>query len=399
MLKRLLVVLMVFGLFAIQLQAWPWSSLEEKAEKYLAELREISEKAEDLDQIGWNPRVHVLGIKLQELGSPAVQPMINEMLDKKNDWKFRYVVGGILTYEKRNPNDVRLIINAAKIIAMDSQDNIIIRKNAIKFISFLAGSWSILEKDERRKILRELIKMMEDKNSNVSLRWEIIRDLSRFAHRFGEGLFLSLVDALNDENPQIRAITVCTLGVVARTVKRNQIGKILIEHLKCEKNDLVKDQIINEIKIEKLFQAIPLFLESLTNAKYCSKAKAAEILGDWKVEEAIPDLIEVLGTGKGFEKYMAADALGKLRAEAAVGPLIKLLGEDPGLTEKAAEALGKIGNPIAIKPLMKIFKDGEKYQVEDSKEITWALRSLGVSEQKLEELKQRKDMEYIKERK
>ncbi len=375
-----MLILLLGVLIGQPLKGALWDSPEKKAKSYLSEMKKICENAKELEEIGWNPRANILMRKLQALGSPAVQPMINEMLNKNNDWKFRFVVEDLLAYEKRTPDDARLIINAAESIIMDSQDNIVVRRNAVELVSFLAGSWAMLKKDERRQILRNLMNLMENKDIDVSLRWEIVRNLARFAHRFGKEMIEPLLGSLNDSDREIRAIAVNTIGVIARYEEKDKLMEILIEHLKTEKDGLVKSQIIQQMKFKKDKRVIPYLLESLRTGKYCSKADAAELLGVLKVKEAVPLLIEALKDKK--DQYfagMCAEALGNIGDKKAVEPLIEALKNNPPIADDAAKSLAKIGDKRAVPALINVLKSKKTYEFV-KRAVASSLMRLGATE-------------------
>jgi len=417
MLKRIIVVLMLFGFSVFQLQAWPWDSPEKKAKNIVSELEVISSKIENFDQLeslDWNLSFNKIMKEIKGSGDVIVPVLVEEISDTTNYRIFRYLCLNSIVYVKiKKTESCSKVIETLMNIMRDKNETEVLRNAAANALLTVGKSsketggrispWAhwvtLLTSRKRQEIVEGLLSVAIDREEGVdknSARWHAVRALISYSD-YARMIIDSISICLTSKHQDLKAISINTIAGLGLKSEKERVRNLLVMELRKDEKGLAASQTIYWVKVLQIRAAIPLLLEALRTGKYCSKAKAAEILGDWKVEEAIPDLIGVLGTGKGFEKYMAADALGKLRAEAAVGPLIKLLGEDPGLTEKAAEALGKIGNPIAIKPLMKIFKDGEKYQVEGSKEITWALRSLGVSEQKLEELKQRKDMEYRKE--
>jgi HEAT repeat protein len=371
-----------------------------KARIYLSELEEIARKAEDLDQIGWNPRANLLMKKLQGLGNPAVQPTITEMFNKDNDWKFRFVCIDLLHgIEELSEEEGNKIVQSYVEMLWNEGEEGILRGRAAHALERIGVTseahtmteekagiklpqhpWpKLLPSNIKEDIVDTLIVLSLDDGTSNSVRCQSIRALCTY-YDFADSIINSIAPLLSSSNEEIRTTVVNTLGGIGMMAGRDPIGKILVIELQKGERGLTYDQVLFWIKGLKIKESIPLLLESLETGKYCSKAKAAKILGEMKVEEAENELINLLGEGNFDEKCRAAEALGDIGSKKAVEPLIKVLGTNLSVTNRAAEALGKIGDPKAIKPLMEIFKEGKKYHLGATESIPMALMALGATE-------------------
>ena len=397
MLKKIIIFMLIIYPIT-HAYAWPWDPPEKKARIYISELGEIAKKAINIEEIGWNRRARQIIKSLQKLGNPAVQPTINEMLDKDNDWKFRFISIDLLyNIEGLGKAEGKKIIQSyVKMLVDDREETTLRGRVADAFgrigvtleakiqtekkakVELSPHPWpELLSSEERKNIVDTLIALLLDEKSPNSVRVHSIRALSTY-YDFAVVIANSIATLLNSSNVQIRTTTVNSLGGIAMMAEREHIGEILVGELKKGKSDFPSNQVLFWIKGLEIREAIPFLLESLKTEKYCSKRDATEILGKWKVEEAVHDLIQLLKKGRSSERYKAAEALGNIGSKEAVEPLIEVLREGGDLAEKAAAALGKIGDTRAIEPIMEVFQNMEKYNIRASEELPMALMVLGV---------------------
>ena len=376
MFKRFLVVLMVFGLFAIQLQAWPWSSFKKgsqsqvsvrEMERTLSRLEKFAGKIEKMSDVDWNPVYAGLCYTINDYGRAVIPLLLRDVQDKSKDWKYRYMlVDRLIFVEGKEADDQWLICEELMTISENNDEEANLRKNSINALSRLAGTSSLMDDERRREVAKELVGLAKDNREDFQIRWEVIRDLSRFAKHYGDIIEEPLLELSSDTNNRIRASSISTLVTVSNFSQdvsiKSRVNTLLVNRLKVEQDNLVKDQIIYGIKTLKVREAIPLLMESLKIGKYCGKGYAAELLGIMKVREAVPYLIGGLWNEKNsLISYRCSEALGRIGDERAVEPLIELLTKGR-FGESAAIPLAKIGDRGAIQPLIEKLEGDTVFQ-------------------------------------
>jgi HEAT repeat protein len=401
MLRRILVVLIIFCLLTIQLQGWPWDSPDVKAGKYLGKIEVIAKNAETIDQIGWNPRANVLMKKLQKFGSPAVQPTINNMLNKDKDWKFRFVCIDLLHGIKDlDTEDGYKIVQSYVILLWDKNEDVILRERLAHALGRIGVTseahrkteekagielpqhlWpKLLSSEIREDIVDTLIALSLDDGTPISLRYSSIGALCTY-YDFANIIIDSLTNLLNSSNDKLCAGIVNTLGGIGMMAERERIGDILVGVLRTKaKDNLASEQAIFWIKGLKIRAAIPFLLESLENGKYCSKAESAEILGILKVKEAVPLLIDASEQTKdALLAYESIMALGKIGDERALETLLKIVKSEWSTADDAARALGLIGSKRAVPVLIDVLEN-ENTRMSVKKAASVSLMMLGAIE-------------------
>ncbi len=357
---------------------------QREMERTLRRLEKFAGKIEKMSDVNWNPVYAGLCRKINSYGRAVIPLLLRDVQDKSKDWKYRYmVIDRLIFVEGKTPDDQWLICKVLLEIAEDRNENVELRKNSVDALSRLAGASSLMDDERRREVMKGLIKIAEDEGEALWLRWEVLRDLARFAKPFGDEMHESLLRFAEDRHRDIRAISISTLVIIARLTEnetvRDKIKSFLVEEMQVEEDNLVKDQIIFGIKTLKIKEAIPYLLESLKTGKYCHKAVAAELLGMFKVKEAVPLLIEALKEDNRdcMLSGNAAEALGKIGDKRAIKPLIDLLRESKtGTWADAAIALARLNAVEAIGPMMEKFKALKHFD----EEIAMALMALNARE-------------------
>ncbi len=364
--KRKLIVLIILGLISIQLQGWPWGSAKKESqpqvslkemERTLARLEKFAQRIEKLSEVDWNPVYAGLCLTIKDYGSPVVPLLLRDMQDEKKDWKYRYMLMTASIFVKdKTPDDQEKIVDVMMMILRDEAVNKKLMKHCVWVLSRLAETSSLMDGDKREKVAKELVVLAQDNAENLQMRMEILRDLSRFAKRYGEILVEPLMELSTDANNKIRAESMSTLVTVSNFSQdegvKSRINSHLVTRLKIEQDNRVKDEIIFGIKTGEVKEAIPLLMESLKTGKYCHQSRAAELLGIMEVKEAVPLLIEgLMNERNSLIAYRSAEALGNIGDKRAIEPLIDLL-DNVRWGEIAAIPLAKIGDKRAIQPLI-----------------------------------------------
>jgi len=199
-----------------------------------------------------------------------------------------------------------------------------------------------------------------------------------------------LIDALQDEDWQVRAEAATALGKIgdAKAIGplivalgdyetpilpservRQAAAKALVEFGEPAVNPLIyafvdKSGWVRSGAVEVLGEigepAIDPLIETLKSKEYGwgYRSNAAKALGEIGDLRAFDPLIDALQDEYSGVRKEAATALGKIGDPRAVEPLIESLGDkDLGVRESAAQALGKIGDPRAVDPLIDALQD------------------------------------------
>ena len=148
----------------------------------------------------------------------------------------------------------------------------------------------------------------------------------------GSSAFVSLTNALNDENPSVRRNAAWAIGELTNMRPGERSG------------------------------AVPSLISFLTDSDEWIRMAAAQALGELRDYRASEMLIATLSDRHPRVRNIAAWALGELRDEQAVAALCKVLLEDiqPEVRQGAAIALGEIKSPKAIQSLRQALLDPEQ---------------------------------------
>jgi len=249
-----------------------------------------------------------------------------------------------------------------------------------------------------------VIKAQEDKNPKV--RGEASRALGEIRD---VRAIPALVERLGDENEVVRRYTVAALkkfGVSAapaligalkdKTDKNKKVREgaaeilgtigyegatpFLIEALNDEEENVraVAARALGERKDKAAITALVGRLRDKSEGKV-AKAAAARALGEMQDRSAVPALIEALKDENETVRTNACTALGKIRDESAVPELIERLLKDRNakVREEAARALGEIKDKSAVPALIEAI-DVFPMDTDLVFKVSKALRNIGM---------------------
>jgi len=359
--RRFILIILTGVLFCQGLSGAEWKAgfSQWRMERALDALEEFAGEIEDIREINGNMYYAALCKRINSYGREIIPLMLRDLEDKGKDWKYRYMLVDRLVFVKgKTSADQWEICRVLLRLLEDRKEKRELRSNVIDGLSRLAGSSSRMDDRKRVRVMEELLKIADNDGEGHRIRWEVIRDLSRFA-KYDTILLEPMLRLSEEADRDMRAISISNLVTIAHFTHnefiKSRIKSVLVDRLQVEQDDLVKEQIIYGIKTLKVREAIPLLMESLRDGRYCSRAQAAELLGIMKVREAVPLLIEGLKDNTpSMLRYEAALALGKIGDKRAVEPLINIL--NTGSSSAAARALGMLGDKRAVKPLMELLE-------------------------------------------
>ncbi|MGO9121159.1 MAG: HEAT repeat domain-containing protein [Desulfomonilaceae bacterium] len=164
-----------------------------------------------------------------------------------------------------------------------------------------------------------------------------------------QGAVQHLIEALEDEDANIRALATNALGNIESEATIQRLIRM------CWDKDAdvrrVAAHALGKIGTDEAIQTLMKALEDEDAGVRCA---AAFGLGWTDSEAAIQPLIDALEDKDEDVRIAASRALGRMGADEAIEPLIKAFaGKDEDLRYAAAFALGKIGTDAAIRPLIK----------------------------------------------
>ncbi len=329
--------------------------------------------AESLEKIGWKPKnkteeaYYLIAKqkweKLNEIGEPAVQPLIHLLKDENKD--IRENAAKALERMSWKPKDGTE--RAYHLIALQKWDDLLevgepaveplIQSLKDKNRCVREGAIKTLGKIGDRRAVEPLIHVLEDEHKEVrkeaaealdKMDWKPKNNIEYTYYLVGKEKWIRLADEVGEP-----AIT------------------LLIEFLKKDESlgvlwgtadAMVR---IGEPAIEPLMQA-------LKNEDERIRGGAAHALGKMKYSGAVEPLIKALKDESKNVRSKAVGALGKIKDARAVEPLIKALKDKYNcVREEAASALGDLKDERALKPLIQILKgdwyeEGEQdYEEED----------------------------------
>lgn len=373
--QKKLIIFVILGLIPFNLQSWQWGSKRDEThyqashqqmENTLARLEKFAWGIEQMSDVDWNPVYAGLCHTINDYGRAVIPLLLRDVHDKKKDWKYRYMLlqRCVFVNGKTKEDAINIVKEYIEVIkdkeerqevrewAADGLSLMGIQSDEIEGVKRPEAEWfSLLVSEERKRIVSALISVSEDKSEHQKVRWRAIRALSTFSDQ-SEEIIPILMECSNEPSQDIRARAISTLWGIGMTAEKERIGSILVNKLRDEQDNLVKDQIIYGIKTLEVREAIPLLMESLRTGKYCHKSQAAELLGIMKVNDAVPLLIEGLkDESNSLISLRSAEALGRIADKRAVEPLIDLL-RTGRWGETAAIPLAQIGDKRAIQPLM-----------------------------------------------
>ena len=383
MLKKIIILMLTIYPIT-HAYAWPWDPPEKKARVLIEKLERFASELDGVD-VAWNPTYMGLAMKITEFGPVIVPILIEEVLDTTNAWNFRYLCEDRLIFVKGiDRENASMIINTYIKILRDQDEVTELRNNAADALQLIGirteelggvrrpeAHWvSLVTSEKRKEIVKNLISVacnVEEGITQNSARWYSIRALSTYSD-YAEIIVDSISLNLEDPHPHIMAISVNTIGGIGMSAERERIGQILVNELRKGEKGLPSNQVLFWIKGLEIREAIPFLLESLKTERYCSKADAAEILGEMKVEDAVPDLIKLFETTGGISHYKAVEALGKIGDQRAIEPLIEAT-KKGGAYWLVVKALAQLNATEAIETLRECLEKSERFEWDVAKAL------------------------------
>ncbi|MCP4396895.1 MAG: NACHT domain-containing protein [bacterium] len=175
-----------------------------------------------------------------------------------------------------------------------------------------------------------------------------------------------LLEALQDETPQVRRVAVNTLGHLGTA----EAGSSLIALLK-DADDHVRRSVVQVLGKIREMNAVPPLIEALKDENRHIRQAAAQALGFMKAHEAVPALIESVGSADYLLRQAAVEALGRIGDSRALGPLLEALRDREWKARwSAVYALGRIGDAQALPFLHRCLLEEEDVILRKSAAVT-----------------------------
>ncbi|MEW6621324.1 MAG: HEAT repeat domain-containing protein, partial [bacterium] len=285
--------------------------------------------------------------RLIRIGKPGIPFMIGVIKDKKKHWycRIRVFITGCIIGDKR-------VIKPLMEILEDKSDDSRVRSEA----AYRLAKNNLVGAEYLLGILKD--------ESDTCVRIEILRGLGTCLR--DKKAIDALVEALDDENEIVAAISVDGLGFIGG----EKVVEPLINALKNNRHTLVRARAAEALGRTKSKRAIEPLIENLKKGDMW----AADALGELGKEMKGNDRDRIVkALIEGLEIYkinldslswdIAAKALGKIGDKRAVEPLIEALWATKGSSDSwlIINALGEIGDKRAIEPLEKALQD-ERYK-------------------------------------
>ena len=184
-----------------------------------------------------------------------------------------------------------------------------------------------------------------------------------------ERVSLALIEALeSEENPEVRANLVHTLGDLESEVSLEALGRVLGEDPDLE----VRRMAIWALGEMSSPASIPQLLQAIDDEDTEVRSRVAWALGEIDDPAAVPALSRMLAIEKDPEvKRKLVWALGEIEDVAALEGLSEAMSDtDVEVRRMAAWALGELEDPRALTALLKATNDED---VEVRRKVAWAL--------------------------
>lgn len=243
---------------------------------------------------------------------------------------------------------LELLINALE------SENQFVRQGAVKAIGQMSSNGNPNQISD--KVFNYLDSAFEDGNKLV--RREAARSLENISKNMPERAFQSLINALDDEDDEVRRL----LAGVLRCLDSEQAIPQLADALKS-RDPVVRRfaaEALGHTRSEKALE--PLIDTMLFDSTGFVRGEAARSLGRINSRKAVEPLIDALLDENNEGRWGAAEALGRIKAETAADPLILALTDKDDFTRlAAAKALGRIKPKKAIEPLINTLYDWNRF--------------------------------------
>ncbi|MDY9925925.1 HEAT repeat domain-containing protein [Methanosarcina sp.] len=242
--------------------------------------------------------------------------------------------------------------------ALESGNNFM-RQGAVRALGQINSD--VINTDEAlNQIADKVFDFLDDafQDENKFVRREAARSLENISRNMPERALKSLINALDDEDEEVRRL----LAGVLKCLGSEKAVPQLISALKSH-DPIVRRfaaEALGQTKSEKALE--PLIDAMLFDTEGFVKGEAARALGKVKSRRAIEPLIDALLDENNEGRWGAAEALGRIKAETAVEPLILALADRDDFTRlAAAKALGRIKAKKAIEPLINTLYDWNRF--------------------------------------
>ena len=242
--------------------------------------------------------------------------------------------------------------------ALESGNNFM-RQGAVRALGQINSD--VINTDEAlNQIADKVFDFLDDafQDENKFVRREAARSLENISRNMPERALKSLINALDDEDEEVRRL----LAGVLKCLGSEKAVPQLISTLKSH-DPIVRRfaaEALGQTKSEKALE--PLIDTMLFDTDGFVKGEAARALGKIKSRRAIEPLIDALLDENNEGRWGAAEALGRIKAETAVDPLILALADRDDFTRlAAAKALGRIKPKKAIEPLINTLYDWNRF--------------------------------------
>jgi HEAT repeat protein len=274
---------------------------------------------------GGDHRRYVVDL-LEKIGRPAVVPLI-KALQGGGDDKFLEGVVSVLA----KSSDPRVVAAVIPLLRQKGETRTRLQDVA---------AWAVLATADADAIplLVEELKRGE---------WFATGKLVNVLVKFGEPAVAPLVEALDDDDCDLRAAAAVALGRIG--------DRRAVEALSRRVGDAaeeVRRQAIRALASLKDPRAVPFLIDAFDARDWKMSHEATKALVEIG-EPAVPALVDGLAHPGRFVMIHSATALAKIKDPRAVEPLLSCLFDaDSAIARAAANALGEIGDARAVEPVI-----------------------------------------------
>lgn len=183
--------------------------------------------------------------------------------------------------------------------------------------------------------------------------------------RLGAGLE-SLIEALDDEAPQVRLIAVQSLGRIGDPRAVEPLARKLNDNETARARRYWYEEVVGDKAADALVRlgvdaSFKVFVDALRSDEPSVRYRAAAALGELEDASAVVPLIEAITDDDPDVIEAVCKSLGGLKDSRAVLALIGVLANPSGhVRQAAAVALGKIGDLRAVDPLISLLVDSDE---------------------------------------
>ncbi len=264
---------------------------------------------------------------LDKIASPAVEPLLAVLKDKKIDEVARGNAAKILgLIESTNAVD--------QLIASLKDESVVVRSESAKALGLIND----------RRAVEPLINVLNDPNEWVTVRTNAITALGNIKD---ERAIMPLIDALKSNVTDIRNVAVIALG----KIKDKRAVPLLVQMLEnAKEDDSIRANAVNALASIADPTSNNVILNALKDGNVTIRQNAVVAVGSLAMANSVDTLIGIVRNVNELTslRASAAESLGNIGDRKAIGILVERLA-DPNESDvvwsKIATAVGKLKSP------------------------------------------------------